>query len=92
MVLALADLLSKELGWNVYVHNVGILVGCVFAISLSAYGLEKALWRTNSFLEGASFFVFASHVIVQIFIYRSSGLLQNGRLLGFTSGLLWELF
>ena len=43
MVLALADLLSKELGWNVYVHNVGILVGCVFAISLSAYGLEKAL-------------------------------------------------
>lgn len=47
MVLALADLLSKELGWNVYVHNVGILVGCVFAISLSAYGLEKALWRTN---------------------------------------------
>ena len=63
MVLALADLLSKELGWNVYVHNVGILVGCVFAISLSAYGLEKALWR-------ASFFVFASHVIVQIFIYR----------------------
>ena len=70
MVLALADLLSKELGWNVYVHNVGILVGCVFAISLSAYGLEKALWRTNSFLEGASFFVFASHVIVQIFIYR----------------------
>lgn len=52
MVLALADLLSKELGWNVYVHNVGILVGCVFAISLSAYGLEKALWRTNSFLEG----------------------------------------
>ena len=38
MVLALADLLSKELGWNVYVHNVGILVGCVFAISLSAYG------------------------------------------------------
>ncbi|RKU58435.1 acyltransferase [Parabacteroides sp. AF27-14] len=70
VVLALADLLSKELGWNVYVHNVGILVGCVFAISLSAYGLEKALWRTNSFLEGASFFVFASHVIVQIFIYR----------------------
>lgn len=41
VVLALADLLSKELGWNVYVHNVGILVGCVFAISLSAYGLEK---------------------------------------------------
>ena len=30
VVLALADLLSKELGWNVYVHNVGILVGCVF--------------------------------------------------------------
>ena len=66
VVLALADLLSKELGWNVYVHNVGILVGCVFAISLSAYGLEKALWRTNSFLEGASFFVFASHVIVPV--------------------------
>ncbi len=35
-VLAVGDLLSMEETWHRYVHSVGIIVGCVCAITLSA--------------------------------------------------------
>lgn len=63
MILALADVCSKGVGWNVYVHHAGILVGIVFVVSATAYELESGHFRVHSFLSRASFFIFAFHAL-----------------------------
>ena len=45
--------------WCRYLHNVGIIVGCVCFISLTATCLERGLCRVSGFLAGSSFFVYA---------------------------------
>ena len=47
--------------WCRYLHNVGIIVGCVCFISLTATCLERGLCRVSGFLAGSSFFVYAYH-------------------------------
>lgn len=61
--VAIADLLTKNLAYNPYIHNAGILIGLVAAVSLTACLLENKRIRVNHFLASASFFLFALHTL-----------------------------
>ncbi|WP_455623636.1 acyltransferase family protein [Parabacteroides sp.] len=60
-ILAVCDLCFMGEPWCRYLHNVGIIVGCVCFISLTATCLERGLCRVSGFLAGSSFFVYAYH-------------------------------
>lgn len=60
-ILAVCDLYSMNEAWHSYVHSMGIIVGCVLAITMSAACLERGCWHTSDFLAGSSFFVYAYH-------------------------------
>ncbi len=64
IVAAVADTFSKELSFNCYIHDIGILLGVVSAIIITASLLERGTIRVNSFLAGASFFLFALHTLI----------------------------
>lgn len=61
-LLAAIDIMTKGEVFNIYIHNVGILLGMVLVV----YGLGKWIERKNSakpneFLLASTFFVFACH-------------------------------
>lgn len=60
----------REESWCGYIYQLNILAGLVFAITLSAYFLEKGKWHVNSFLADSSFFIYAYHAIVLIFVIK----------------------
>jgi surface polysaccharide O-acyltransferase-like enzyme len=60
-LLVVIDLLTKKYDFNLFVHNIGILVGIVFWFNLAALLLRTGKMKTNGFLAAASFFVFAVH-------------------------------
>ncbi len=69
-VFALADLLTKETHFNIYIHNIGILIGIVFFFNIATFLLEKKYVKVNTFLTSASFFVFAFHEPCQMFLIK----------------------
>ncbi len=60
-VIALVDLLTKNYEFNIYIHNIGILVGIAFLFNIVSSGLRNNKIQVNTFLSNASFFVFAIH-------------------------------
>jgi len=62
-IVAVADLLTKDLACNPYLHNAGIVIGIFAAVQLAATLLERGKVRVNKFLAGASFFIFALHTL-----------------------------
>ncbi|MCD7710935.1 MAG: acyltransferase family protein [Porphyromonadaceae bacterium] len=64
IVAVVADTITKEQYFNSYIHDIGILLGVVSAIIVTASLLEKGKIRVNSFLAGASFFIFALHTLI----------------------------
>jgi fucose 4-O-acetylase-like acetyltransferase len=60
-LFALADLLTKQYGFNAYVHKAGIIIGIIFCFNLISFLFEKGKLKPVSFLSAASFFVFAVH-------------------------------
>lgn len=60
-ILAVADLCSKDLPGNSYIHNAGIIAGILFFFNLASHYIGKGIWKTSALLSGASFFVFAIH-------------------------------
>lgn len=61
-LLAVADVATKEAGWNVYLHNVGIMSGVVLA--WYAVGRLVERWpevSVSPLLLASTFFVFAMH-------------------------------
>lgn len=68
--LACLDLLTKEYTWNFYIHRIGISAGILFIVNLSAWLIQKKNIYINTFLSGASFFVFAVHVPILLEVVR----------------------
>jgi len=59
--MVLIDLLTKNYGFNIYIHNAGVLVGIIFCFNLVASMLSTKKVSVNKFLSSASFFIFAFH-------------------------------
>ncbi len=64
IVVVVADTISKEQSYNSYIHDVGILLGIVSAIIITATLLERGKVRVNYFLASSSFFLFALHTLI----------------------------
>lgn len=61
--IAIADMLTKGWAYNVYLHNIGIILGIFTAVSLMSILLENKRIKVNKFLAESSFFIFAFHII-----------------------------
>lgn len=60
-ICIIADLLTKNENYNVFIHNIGILIGILFIFLITADLLERGKLKPIPFLSSASFFVFAIH-------------------------------
>lgn len=63
-LIAVADALTKDWTYNRYLHNVGILVGIVVAVTLTAKLLECGRLRANPSLARTNLFLLATHTFV----------------------------
>lgn len=71
-LIAVVLLYFKDaVAWTGYLHQCGILVGMVGAISLSACCLDKGWWHVNRFLAGSSFFIYAFHAMPLAFTVKA---------------------
>lgn len=62
-IIAIADASTKSWEYNVAIHNIGIIAGIVSAVIITSVSLEKGWIKTNRFLAGSSFFIFALHTL-----------------------------
>lgn len=62
-LIVMVELCFKGQVWCSYLHNIGILVGIVLVIALSARFIKTEEWRANSFLSDSSFFIYAYHAM-----------------------------
>lgn len=69
-ILIISDLLTVHTAIHSYVHNLGIITGCVCAITMTAWGLQKDIWRLHPWMAGCSFFIFAFHGMPLEFIIK----------------------
>lgn len=53
-----------------YLHQCGILTGIVSVVSLSAFCLEKGIWKPHKFLSNSSFFIYAYHAMPLLFFMK----------------------
>ena len=61
-LLAVADVATKDAGWNIYLHNVGIMSGVVFVWNAVGRLAEcRPGLSANPLLLASTFFVFAMH-------------------------------
>ncbi|MCD8302548.1 MAG: acyltransferase family protein [Prevotellaceae bacterium] len=63
-IVAAADIITREQTYHHYIHGIGILLGIVSAIIVTASLLEKGKIRVNTFLADSSFFLFALHFLI----------------------------
>lgn len=61
IAIAILDASYNDLQYSYYIHQISILVGMVAAVCLSSSLLNKGKVQVNTFLSGASFFVYALH-------------------------------
>ncbi|MDR1090538.1 MAG: acyltransferase [Prevotella sp.] len=71
-IVAIADLLTKEYIFNVYIHKIGIITGIIFCFNLVAFLLAKEKIRSVPFLSAASFFIFAVHALLLTILRKIS--------------------
>lgn len=62
--VAVADALTRGTGYNLIIHQTGILLGTVTAFIVVAYFLERNCIHVNTTLDNSSFFVYALHTSV----------------------------
>lgn len=60
-VVAIVDTLSMDMQYSYLIHHISILLGMVAVVCMSSSLMQKGKIRVNTFLSGASFFVFAFH-------------------------------
>lgn len=61
VLIAIIDVLMWNQKYGVFFHHLNILFGMVTVVTISSSLIEKAKIHVNSFLSGASFFVYALH-------------------------------
>lgn len=69
-LIAIVTLCFRGEAWCTYLHRIGILVGIVLAITLSAHFLARGKWHTNTFLSDSSFFIYAYHGMPLAFVLK----------------------
>lgn len=58
----IADIITKEITYNIYIHNLAIICGIVFIINIANFFLKQhSNISPNKFLLSSTFFVFAAH-------------------------------
>ena len=60
-VIAIVDALSTDIQQSYLIHHFSILLGMVAVVSLISSLMQKDKIQVNSFLSGASFFIYALH-------------------------------
>ena len=61
--IAIADVLTKGLEYNIFISKTGILVGVIAAVVVVSHLLESNKVKVNSTLASSSFFIFALHYL-----------------------------
>ncbi|OFY44252.1 MAG: hypothetical protein A2X18_01175 [Bacteroidetes bacterium GWF2_40_14] len=56
-----ADLMSRDMSFNIYIHNIGIIVGIIFMFNIVSAGINSGKLRNSLILASSSFFIFAAH-------------------------------
>lgn len=69
-LIAVAELYFMNQTWYEYLHNIGIVIGIVVAITLTAHFVEKGKWQASPFLSSSSFFIYAYHAMPLAFITK----------------------
>lgn len=62
--VAIADVLTKGIEYNIYIHKAGILLGIVSVVIIASKLLEKNKVKVNATLANSSFFIFALHYMI----------------------------
>ncbi|WP_223584209.1 acyltransferase family protein [Sphingobacterium sp. GVS05A] len=57
-------------GWWSYLYCAGVIVGLLFAITVSTYFIERGKWHLNPFLTNGSFFIYAYHRLPLVFVIK----------------------
>lgn len=70
ILITLIELCFRGEAWCSYLHAMGILIGIVLAVTLSAHFLEKGMWHANALLSDSSFFIYAYHAMPLAFIIK----------------------
>lgn len=70
VLITIAELYFMDKVWCSYLHRIGILVGIVAVITLTAHFIEKGKWQTSSFLSNSSFFIYAYHAMPLAFVIK----------------------
>lgn len=86
-LIVIAELCFRGQVWCNYLHNIGILVGIVLVIALSARFIEEGKWRVNSFLSDSSFFIYAYHAMPLVLCIKVLLKLLQPRIDGMVLGL-----
>lgn len=61
--IAIADVLTKGLEYNIFISKTGILVGVIAAVVVVSHLLEFNKVKVNSTLASSSFFIFSLHYL-----------------------------
>ncbi len=70
VLIAVAELCFMNRTWYGYLHGIGILIGIVVAITLTAHFVEKGKWQVRIFLSSSSFFIYAYHGMPLSFVIK----------------------
>ena len=61
-MMAIIDIATKEEAYNIYLHNIGVILGMLFVLELlGRYLVKNSSMQPNRFLLASTFFIFAMH-------------------------------
>lgn len=64
VILAIIDVLTKDMFYNSYIHKAGILLGIVSVVLITSKLLENNKIKVHKTLANSSFFIFALHYMI----------------------------
>ncbi|MBO7477146.1 MAG: acyltransferase [Salinivirgaceae bacterium] len=75
--LAIFDALTKNVGFNAYIHNATVIVGIITFVSVAAKLLEDEKVKVNEQLTKCCFFVYALHNLIIVSLGKTMISLLN---------------
>lgn len=77
IVIIVTELLNYQISFMEdfilgYIHRIGILLGILSAITISAYFISKDKWKSSSLLTKSTFFLYAYHILPLTFVIKLS--------------------
>ena len=64
IAIALIDTLTRRNDYNLYIHNIGIIIGIISLITIVSYLIENGKVKVNNTLANCSFFIYALHSLI----------------------------